>query len=257
MLQSYEEEFPHGTENLHLKKYEELESAKNEEMGKLHEKTLEWDPENDEHIKGTDPFRTVFIGRLPYEVTEVELQKHFSRFGEIEKVRVVRDKSTSKSRGYAFIVFRDETGSRAACKEIGVHRGLDIQGRSVIVDIERGRTVKYFKPRRLGGGLGGRGYKKREKMAKFQTSPDETRVRSFQPSRFSGKGSSRFRQDDSSRFRQDDSPRNRYNRYGNGPPQPSLPQQQDHHTPMYRSRQDRFRAPSAANRNAPPPRNRD
>jgi len=38
--------------------------------------------------------------------------------------------------------------------------GIRIKDRRVLVDVERGRTVKGWKPRRLGGGLGGRGYTK-------------------------------------------------------------------------------------------------
>ncbi|KAI5304987.1 hypothetical protein KEM55_009183, partial [Ascosphaera atra] len=38
--------------------------------------------------------------------------------------------------------------------------GIKIRDRRVLVDVERGRTVKGWKPRRFGGGLGGRGYTK-------------------------------------------------------------------------------------------------
>ncbi|CCD25303.1 U1 snRNP complex subunit SNP1 NDAI_0E04860 [Naumovozyma dairenensis CBS 421] len=122
-----------------------------------------WNPHEDPNIKDTDPYRTIFVGRLPYDIDELQLQKHFLKFGQIEKIRIVRDKfNNNKSKGYGFIVFHDPISSKMACKEIGVHRGLEINGRICIVDIERSRTVKYFRPRRLGGGLGGRGYNQRD-----------------------------------------------------------------------------------------------
>ncbi|QLG73872.1 hypothetical protein HG535_0F03830 [Zygotorulaspora mrakii] len=159
-LNEYRNRFSEGSSNEHIKEYEKAVTSKINELRSLDEKLKNWEPNNDPNIKHTDPYRTIFVGRLSYEVNEVELQKEFIKFGEIEKVRVVRDKITNKSRGYAFVVFTNPQSSKLACKEIGVHRGLEIGGRTCIVDIERGRTVKYFKPRRLGGGLGGRGYTK-------------------------------------------------------------------------------------------------
>lgn len=52
---------------------------------KLDEDFAKWKPSEDPHIKG-DPYSTLFVGRLDYEVTEIELQKEFSRYGAIEKV---------------------------------------------------------------------------------------------------------------------------------------------------------------------------
>ncbi|GCE99061.1 hypothetical protein ZYGM_004318 [Zygosaccharomyces mellis] len=159
-LSSYMNQFPQGSDNMYLQKYEEASHTKDNEYTKLSQEIYRWDPQKDPNIKDTDPFKTVFVGRLPYDTTEMELQKEFSKFGDIERIRVVRDKVTNKSKGYAFVLFTNPHSSKMACKEIGVHRGLEIKGRIAIVDIERGRTIKYFKPRRLGGGLGGRGYTK-------------------------------------------------------------------------------------------------
>ena len=54
-------------------------------------------------------------------------------------------------RGYAFIEFEREADMRAAYKR---GDGRKIDGRRVLVDVERGRTVRNWRPRRLGGGLG-------------------------------------------------------------------------------------------------------
>ncbi|OLY80915.1 U1 small nuclear ribonucleoprotein 70 kDa [Smittium mucronatum] len=55
-------------------------------------------------------------------------------------------------RGYAFIEYEHERDLRRAYREAD---GVRIMGRRVVVDVERGRTVKGWLPRRLGGGLGG------------------------------------------------------------------------------------------------------
>lgn len=79
-------------------------------------------------------------------------------YGPIQRIRVVSDKE-GRSRGYAFIVFERERDMRAAYKDA---EGIKIKGRRTMVDVERGRTVKDWKPTRLGGGLGGLTRKKKE-----------------------------------------------------------------------------------------------
>ncbi|PLW10611.1 hypothetical protein PCANC_23137 [Puccinia coronata f. sp. avenae] len=111
-----------------------------------------YDPKQDPNATG-DPYRTLFISRLSFEVTESDLKREFDMYGPIEKLVIVKNKLTGKSRGYAFILFEREKDMKAAYKDA---EGLKIKGRRILVDVERGRTVKGWKPRRLGGGLGGR-----------------------------------------------------------------------------------------------------
>ncbi|CAO3686053.1 unnamed protein product [Umbelopsis vinacea] len=108
-----------------------------------------WNPENDEKVIG-DPFCVLFVSRLSYNLTEDDLMKEFDLYGPIKNIRLIRD-ADGKSRGYAFIEYEREKDMRAAYKDAD---GLKLDGRRVLVDVERGRTVKGWKPRRLGGGLG-------------------------------------------------------------------------------------------------------
>ncbi|KAB5547659.1 hypothetical protein DKX38_011065 [Salix brachista] len=66
-------------------------------------------------------------------------------------VRLVADKVTNKPRGYAFIEYMHTRDMKAAYKQAD---GRKLDGRRVLVDVERGRTVPNWRPRRLGGGLG-------------------------------------------------------------------------------------------------------
>ncbi|BGP52136.1 hypothetical protein JCM10450v2_008107 [Rhodotorula kratochvilovae] len=109
-------------------------------------------PQDDEEICG-DPYKTLFVGRLPRDVTEKDLLREFDLYGPIERLRLVTDPKTGVSRGYAFIVYERERDMKAAYKDAD---GLKMKGKRVLIDVERGRTVKGWKPRRLGGGLGGR-----------------------------------------------------------------------------------------------------
>lgn len=157
-----------------LKKLRLKQEKHQENQERLRLAVRQYDPSKDPHIKG-DPKRTLFIGRLSYEVDEVELQKEFLKFGEIEKVRIVRDKTTDKSRGYAFIVFAEPISKIQAYKEAN---GMTIKGRKIITDHEKSRTEYDWLPRRLGGGLGGRGYIKREALKEREYNDMKKRVES-------------------------------------------------------------------------------
>lgn len=109
-------------------------------------------PQDDEEICG-DPYKTLFVGRIPHEVTEKELLREFDVYGPIDRIRLVTDPESGESRGYAFIVYERERDMKAAYKDAD---GLKMKGRRLLIDVERGRTVRGWKPRRLGGGLGGR-----------------------------------------------------------------------------------------------------
>ncbi|KAJ5178185.1 Nucleotide-binding alpha-beta plait [Penicillium coprophilum] len=133
-----------------------------------------FNPEKDPQARG-DPFKTLFVARLSYEVKEADLEREFGRFGPIERITLVKDTVSEKKKkahqGYAFIVYEREkdmkgittianlsgTNPSPAYKETD---GIRIKDRRVLVDVERGRTTKGWKPRRFGGGLGGRGYTK-------------------------------------------------------------------------------------------------
>ncbi|KAK7686137.1 hypothetical protein QCA50_010949 [Cerrena zonata] len=108
-------------------------------------------PADDQEAVG-DPYKTLFISRLHKAATEADLTREFEQYGTIERTRIVRDKK-GRSRSYAFLVFERERDMKAAYKDSD---RLHIMGKRVLVDVERGRTVRGWKPRRLGGGLGGR-----------------------------------------------------------------------------------------------------
>jgi U1 small nuclear ribonucleoprotein 70kDa len=127
-----------------------------EEKHRLQEQRLDtlagaWDPAQNPNLKG-DPFKTLFVSRLDYETNEELLNQTFSRYGPIKTISLVRHVLTGTPRGYAFIEFEHERDMRAAFRDAD---GMKLQGRRIVVDCERGRTVKNWKPRRFGGGLGG------------------------------------------------------------------------------------------------------
>ncbi|KAI8341820.1 hypothetical protein BC941DRAFT_414588 [Chlamydoabsidia padenii] len=144
-----------------------------------------YDPNKDEKIQG-DPFHTLFLSNLSYELTEEDLTQEFEIYGPIKHLRLVTSED-GKSRGYAFIEFEREKDMKAAYKDAD---GLKLFGRRIQVDVERGRTVKNWKPRRLGGGLGN---------TRAEKKPDDaSKDNSHHIS--SSRGTSRDRYQDSSRY---------------------------------------------------------
>lgn len=110
-----------------------------------------WDPQKDPNAEG-DPFKTLFVSRLSYEVTERKLRREFEEFGPIKRIRLVHDKNSGKPKGYAFVEYEHKNDMKQAYK---MADGRKIEGRRCLVDVERGRTVPNWRPRRLGGGKGG------------------------------------------------------------------------------------------------------
>jgi len=118
---------------------------------KLEQEIALWDP-NSIGRATEDPFKTLFIARINYYTSESKLRREFEEFGTIRSIRMVSNTKNGKSRGYAFIEYENEKDMHAGYKHAD---GKKIDGRRVLVDVERGRTVKGWLPRRLGGGLGG------------------------------------------------------------------------------------------------------
>ncbi|CAG5873857.1 U11/U12 small nuclear ribonucleoprotein 35 kDa protein [Menidia menidia] len=100
-----------------------------------------------------DPLLTLFVARLNPQTTEDKLQKVFSKYGDIQRLRLVRDIVTGFSKGYAFIEYKEERSVTRARRDANK---LVVDQHEVFVDFEQERTLKGWLPRRLGGGLGGK-----------------------------------------------------------------------------------------------------
>lgn len=109
---------------------------------------LEWDPAH---------FR-IFVGNLAGEVTDESLLKAFSKYPSVQKARVIRDKRTTKSKGYGFVSFSDGDDYFQAAREmngkyIGSHPVLIKRSTTEV----RPSTVQHKgKNKGKGGGGGGK-----------------------------------------------------------------------------------------------------
>ena len=58
--------------------------------------------------------RKLFVGNLPYQLSETELEEAFQQAGQVESVRIMRDMATGRPRGFAFVeMSNDEEAQRA------------------------------------------------------------------------------------------------------------------------------------------------
>ncbi|KAI4499674.1 hypothetical protein M0802_005244 [Mischocyttarus mexicanus] len=118
---------------------------------KLEQEIAVWDPAGIPNVTA-DPFKTLFVARINYDTSESKLRREFEVYGPVKKIVVIHNTINGKPRGYAFIEYEHERDMHSAYKHAD---GKKIDGRRVLVDVERARTVKGWLPRRLGGGLGG------------------------------------------------------------------------------------------------------
>ncbi|TDH73463.1 hypothetical protein CCR75_002061 [Bremia lactucae] len=122
------------------------------DKGLVRASNASFDATKDPNVQG-NPYSTLFVARLSYETLESSIQKHFTRYGPVRRLRLVRDKKSGMSKGYAFVEFKHERDFERAYRQ--AHQSV-IDGAAILVDFERSRAMKGWKPRRLGGGLGGK-----------------------------------------------------------------------------------------------------
>lgn len=93
--------------------------------------------------------RKLYVGNLPFETSETDLQALFATIGAVDSVRVMRDMATGRARGFAFVEMGSDSDAQAAVDKL---HEQDFGGRRLTVNEARPQT-----PRSGGGGGGGYG----------------------------------------------------------------------------------------------------
>ncbi|HEY3304523.1 MAG TPA: RNA-binding protein [Candidatus Binatia bacterium] len=91
----------------------------------------------------------LYVGGLPYSVTEGRLQELFTEHGTVQSANVISDKFTGQSRGFGFV---EMSSGDEAQKAISALNGTQLDGRTLVVN-----EAKPMQKRDGGGGGGGRG----------------------------------------------------------------------------------------------------
>ncbi|MCU0832884.1 MAG: RNA-binding protein [Chromatiaceae bacterium] len=92
----------------------------------------------------------IYVGNLPYSVTDADLRETFSRFGEVSQVNLISDRFTGESKGFGFVEMSSNAQADAAIKALN---GTDMKGRNITVNQAK---PKSDRPARGGGGGGRR-----------------------------------------------------------------------------------------------------
>ncbi|MBL9175850.1 MAG: RNA-binding protein [Verrucomicrobiales bacterium] len=109
--------------------------------------------------------RRLFVGNLPYQIGDRELEDHFRAAGVVTSVNVMLDRETGRSRGFAFVEFSTPEEAQQAVEQF---HGKDLGGRQLTVNIARPREERPSggggfrggdRPRGGGGGGGGGGWR--------------------------------------------------------------------------------------------------
>jgi U11/U12 small nuclear ribonucleoprotein 35 kDa protein len=95
--------------------------------------------------------KTLFISKLPSNITKEELEQRFSKYGKIRSIRMINDIITGETKGYAFLEYKHYADAYFVYKKF-IRKG---NSKFFQVDFERARNQQNWKPRRLGGGIGG------------------------------------------------------------------------------------------------------
>ena len=88
----------------------------------------------------------LYVGNLPYETTESDLQTLFESAGQVATVSIVRDRATGQARGFAFVEMSDAESAQRAISELDKHQ---YGGRNLTVN-----EARPMAPRGNGGGGG-------------------------------------------------------------------------------------------------------
>jgi RNA recognition motif-containing protein len=102
--------------------------------------------------------RKLYVGNLPYETGEAELEQLFAGSGTVESVRVMRDMATGRARGFAFVEMSTDEEAQAAITALNAYQ---LGGRGLTVNEARP------KPASTGGFGGGGGDSRRRREPRW------------------------------------------------------------------------------------------
>ncbi|HEY8359501.1 MAG TPA: RNA-binding protein [Ramlibacter sp.] len=80
----------------------------------------------------------IYVGNLPYSVTDAMLESNFSEFGSVSSAKVMIDRETGRSKGFGFVEMASAEVAQAAVSALN---GVSVDGRSIVVNLARPREA--------------------------------------------------------------------------------------------------------------------
>ena len=97
--------------------------------------------------------KKLFVGGLPWKITEDELRNAFAQYGTVESATIIVDRMSGRSKGFGFVEMSTDEEAQAAIAKLN---GQDMGGRNIIVN-----EARPMRNEAEGGGGGGR-FQRRE-----------------------------------------------------------------------------------------------
>ena len=97
----------------------------------------------------------IYVGNMPYSMTEDELKELFSTHGEVNSVAIINDRQTGRPRGFGFVEIENEEDGDKAIEALNSH---EVGGRQLVVNKARPRQERGGR----GHGRGGRGFQRND-----------------------------------------------------------------------------------------------
>lgn len=94
--------------------------------------------------------KKLYVGKLPYSVTDSKLEEIFSEVGKVVSATVIADRDTGQSKGFGFVEMEKDKDAEEAIKKLN---DTEIEGRKIVVSVARPREERP----RFGGGDDRRG----------------------------------------------------------------------------------------------------
>lgn len=86
----------------------------------------------------------IYVGNLPFKLSESSLKDTFSEFGEVSSVNIITDRLSGRSKGFGFVEMPDDSEADAAIQALN---GKDIDGRNIKVNQAKPRAERPPRPR--------------------------------------------------------------------------------------------------------------
>lgn len=80
----------------------------------------------------------IYVGNLPYSVTDSSLKSNFAEFGSVSSAKVMMDRETGTSKGFGFVEMASDEVAQAA---ISALNGMSVDGRAIVVSLARPREA--------------------------------------------------------------------------------------------------------------------
>ena len=99
--------------------------------------------------------KKLYVGGLPYTISDGQLEELFAAHGTVESARVITDRMTGRSKGFGFVEMSSQSEAEEAIEKLNQ---TDMEGRSITVNEAKPREPRGGGPGGGGGGGGRGGY---------------------------------------------------------------------------------------------------